>query len=220
MLSNFFACATVRVTMSAAFGRSWIRPSDFARDHARGVEVTGGARLRVTRRLVLYVLHQLALAAKPFRRVRIAHDTAVERRGPNILPRDIEHDAAQRVVAGPVDDTTLRLGVARRLARRIEARAHQHAVGTEHQRRCEPASVRDAARRDDGHIWQRVGDLGHQRHGAARGAVAAGLGALRHDDVGTGGGRLLRLPESLHLADELRARRADFRRERADVTER
>ena len=103
--------------------------------------------------------------------------------------------------------------------------AHQRAVGAEGQRRRKPAAIGDTA---GGHhqrfgraFGDEVDDLGHQRESGAGGhAVAAGLTALRHDDVRAGVQRLARMVEVLHLGDQRNTGRADAVGERPQVTER
>ena len=90
----------------------------------------------------------------------------------------------------------------RRLQRGDEARADDGALRAERQR--DAATVDDAARGDDGDL-HRVDHLGHERHRADLARVAAGLRALRGDDVGA---RLLGANRVLHLAghdDDLHA---------------
>ena len=141
------------------------------------------ARLVVARGFVRLMLHQLGLAAAPLLGELIAQHAARIGRGPNIAPRDVEQDAADGLVAARRNDPLLGGVRTERLLRRKEARADQHAVGAEHQRRREAAPVRDAARRRDRNAARRIDDRRHQREGAARDAVAAGLGALRDQHI-------------------------------------
>ena len=88
----------------------------------------------------------------------------------------------------------------------VEARAHENAGRTEHHHRRQPAAVADAA---GGHHRHAAGrEIDNRRHDVDRGAgraVAAGLGALRNQNVGAGIQRLLRHVFILHLADQQRA---------------
>ena len=65
-----------------------------------------------------------------------------------------------------------------------------------------------------------IDDRRHDIEGGARRAVAAGLGALRDQDIGARVERLPRHVLGLNLADQQRARRFDARREGRGVTER
>ncbi len=106
-----------------------------------------------------------------------------------------------------------------RLAARPEAGADQHAVGAQHQRGCEPASVGDAARRQQQRVGalagQQIGDLRHEGEGRAAVAVAAGLAALRDDDRRASIERLANMIERLALADQRDLRRRDLGRKGA-----
>ena len=89
----------------------------------------------------------------------------------------------------------------------IEARAEQHAGRPQHHHRRQPAAVADAAGGHDRHAAGReIDDRRHDVDGGARCAVAAGLGALRNQNVGAGIERLPRHGFVLHLADQQRAR--------------
>ena len=63
-----------------------------------------------------------------------------------------------------------------------------HAFGAEGQGRGDLAAPRDAAGGQHGRRRHRVDHLGHQHHGRDLAGVAAGLGALRDDQVHAGGG--------------------------------
>ena len=68
-----------------------------------------------------------------------------------------------------------------------EPGADPHAVGAEGERGGQAAAVEDAAGGDDGHpVADRVDDLGDEGHRGDRAGVAAGLGALGHDEVAAG----------------------------------
>ena len=69
----------------------------------------------------------------------------------------------------------------------IEARAEQHAGCAQHHHRRQPTAVADAAGRRDRHAaGDEIDDRRDDIEGGARRAVAAGLGALRDQDVGAG----------------------------------
>src|SRR5260370_36032139 len=60
---------------------------------------------------------------------------------PYVAPRDIENDAAQRVVASRFANAFLGALRSSRLLRGVEACAHQHTRGAKHECRCQPAAV-------------------------------------------------------------------------------
>ena len=78
-----------------------------ARDHGGGVEIARVARLVVARGLVRLMLHQLGLAAAPFLGEFVAQHAACIRRGPHVLARDVEQDAADGLVAARRHDALL-----------------------------------------------------------------------------------------------------------------
>ena len=67
---------------------------------------------------------------------------------------------------------------------------------------------------------EQIGDFRHQREGGALGAVAAGLGALGHDDVRAGFQSRARVGDGLHLTDQHAAGGADRGREGCRIAER
>ena len=71
----------------------------------------------------------------------------------------------------------------RRLGRGEEACADVHALGSEHERGRQPASVGDASRREHRERRDGCDDLRHEREGSDRGAEPARLAALRDDHV-------------------------------------
>ena len=111
-----------------------------------------------------------------------------------------------------------------RLLGGIQAGADQHAVGTQHQRRGEPAAIGDPAGREHQHVRvpprAQVPHLRHQGQRAAHRAVPAGLRTLGDDDLGADLERARRVRHGLDLADQRRARGAHLARERRRVAER
>ena len=103
----------------------------------------------------------------------------------------------------------------------IEARAHENAGRTEHHHRRQPAAVADAA---GGHHRHAAGrEIDNRRHdvdGGAGRAMAAGLGALRHQNVGAGIQRLLSHGFILNLTDQQRSRLLDAGRKWFGIAER
>ena len=88
----------------------------------------------------------------------------------------------------------------------VEARAEQHAGCAQHHHRRKPAAIADAAGGCDRHpAGREIDDRRHDVDGGARRAVAAGLGALRDQNVGACIERLPRHRLVLHLADQERA---------------
>ena len=97
----------------------------------------------------------------------------------------------------------------------IEARAEQHAGSPQHHHRGEPAAIADAAGRRNRHpAGREIDDRRHDIDRRPRRAMAAGLTALRDQDVGAGIERLPRHRLVLYLTDQQRTRRFDARRER------
>jgi hypothetical protein len=93
------------------------------------------------------------------------------------------------MVSSPVAATTLSLAAFDRSASWVaESRPNEHAVGAEHQRCRQAASVSNAAggqNQNIGHpLRERIHDRWHKRHcRPQRPAVATGLDSLRHHDV-------------------------------------
>ena len=110
-----------------------------------------------------------------------------------------------------------------RLGTGPQARADKDAVGAQHQRGCETPPIGDAAgggqQRVGAAPGEEIGNLRHQGHRRASGAVTAGLCALGDDDVGPCVQRHLRVVHVLHLADQQPACRFDDRGERMRIAE-
>ena len=101
-----------------------------------------------------------------------------------------------------------------------EARAEVDADRAEHQRRRDAAPVEDAAGRHHRDRRYRVDHLRHQRHGADLPAIAAGLAALRDDDVDAALGRLDRLRDGGDLQHHARPGRMRLPHQVAGIAER
>src|SRR5262249_19206478 len=125
---------------------------------------------------------------------------------PHIVAGNIEDDAAYRFVAAGGDDPPLRRLVASGLHTCVEARSHDNALRAQHDRRSQAAPVSGTAGRQNWNlVADRVHDRRHQREGALRHAVATGLAALGHDDVGTLCYGIDGLADVMNLTDEQRA---------------
>ena len=110
----------------------------------------------------------------------------------------LDLDGVERVGG---DDARLPRLVDRHLRAGEEARAEARTLGAEHQRGREPATVGDAAGRDDGDVAGDVGHLGDEHHGGHEAAVAAGLTALGDEHVRARVQRLLCLRHGHDLLD-------------------
>ena len=111
--------------------------------------------------------------------------------------------------------------IPQRLAGRGEAGAHRDAGRTQCERRGQATAIGDAAGGDDRDRRDGVDHGRNEAHGAARRAgMAAGVAALRDDDVGARGGGFLGLRQRLHLADDLAAGVLDPAGERRGIAER
>ena len=113
-------------------------------------------------------------------------------------------------------------GIRQALGRGLETGAQQGPGRAQRERRGYASPVCDPAGRQDRYRRSQIRYSRHerQRGPAAAGAVPAGLGALRHDDVGT---EIHRLPSLLHVSDlddQHRACLPDEPGERARITER
>ena len=97
----------MRSTTSAAGGNVRNHVDAFARDHRGGVEIAFIARLFVARRLVGLMLEQFGLAAAPAFEEFVAQRADAVGRRPHVAPHDVEHDAADRLVAACRDDALL-----------------------------------------------------------------------------------------------------------------
>ena len=214
------ASRTVRSTTSRADVISRTSPEDSPAITAATSKSSPAAGGGVPRRLLLLVPQELDLAPEPALRVGVAQAPSRERGGPDVAAGDVEHDAAQRVVAGGGADTLFRGLRSGRFLRGVEPRAQEHARGAEHERRRESAPVGDAAGGDDRDLRPDcVDDFRHQRYDPARCAVAAALGALCNENVRAAGDGFLRERDGLDLADEARARPLDPVRKRLGVAE-
>src|SRR5205823_6679883 len=90
-----------------------------------------------------------------------------------------------------------------------EARAHQCAVGSQHQSSGETTAIGDTARGEQQRLWralcQKVPNLGDKRQRRAIRAMASCFGALRNDGVSPGVERLLGMPRSEEHTSELQS---------------
>ena len=85
----------------------------------------------------------------------------------------------------------------------VEPGPDEHACGAEHERRGQAPAVGDPARGGDRRRGDRVDHRRHERQSRPLRAMAAGLRALRDDDLGAERGRGVRVGERLHLQDQL-----------------
>lgn len=200
------------------------QPGGLAEPDPGVLGVAGGKGLAVTRPLHRDLALQFGLASVPALGEGIAPDARREAARPGDLARDVGHRRAHGAVAVGLDDGAVMPFVHQRLGGCPQPRADERAVGAEHQRRRQAAAVADAAggqqqrlRRVAGDV---VGDLRHEAQRAAQGAVPAGLGTLRHDDVGTDFQRVHHVAHVLALADQPGVGGADLVDEGARVAER
>ena len=154
----------------------------------------------------------------------VAPDARREAPGPGDLARDVGHGGAQRAVAIGLQDGLVVARLHQRLGGGPQPRAQQHAIGAQRQRSRQPPPIANAAggqqqraRRVRGQV---IGRLGHEAQRAARGAVPAGLGPLRHHDVGLHLHRVHHMAQVLALADHAGPGGADLVHERPRVAER
>ena len=197
------------------------QPDGFACNDGGDIEIACGLRRRIFGRDRFDILHELDLAAHPAARMIVDQAAAGERRRPDIVAGEIEDDAADAVAAGRGADASFRfLGTVAFLTG-IKARAEQHAGSAQHHHRGEPAAIADTAGRRDRHpAGCKIDDRRHDVDRCARGAMAAGLGPLRDQNVGACVQSLPRHRLVLHLADQQRARGLDARRKRFGIAER
>ena len=160
----------------------------------------------------------------PSRDKTVPERASAEAFGPVIIAHQIDRAGLDGGVAIGADDRMVEARRGQRLGARDEARADQHAVRPEHQRRGQRAAVGNAARGHQQRVGRRlrqiVGDFAHQREGAAVAAVPACLAALCDDHRSAGIDRFSRMDHRLHLADHRHARLPDLGGETGDRSER
>jgi D-lactate dehydrogenase (cytochrome) len=112
---------------------------------------------------------------------------------PYVRPRDIENDAAQRVVAGRFANPFLGALRSSRLLRGVEACAHQHTRGAKDECRCQPAAVGNSPCSHDRFApSKRIHNLRNERKKTPRHSMATCFSALSDEDIRSCRSSLLR----------------------------
>ena len=99
----------------------------------------------------------------------------------------------------------------KRFLRGPETGAHQHSLGTQHQRGRQASAVRDSTGRGDRDRSDRIDDRRNQRQRGPVCAVPAGLRALGDDNLGALGYRIPGIFQRLDLTDQYRSGVPDLR---------
>ena len=116
--------------------------------------------------------------------MRVTQALPSKRSWPHVAPRDIENNAAQRVVAGCFANAFLGALRSSRLLRGVEACTHQHTRGAKHECRCQPAAIGNSAcSHDRGAPSKRIHNLRNERNKTPRCSMATGFSALRDEDI-------------------------------------
>ena len=116
--------------------------------------------------------------------MRVTQALPSKRSWPHVAPRDIENNAAQRVVAGCFANAFLGALRSSRLLRGVEACAHQDARGTKHERRCQPAAIGNSSCSHDRFAPPKgIHNLRNKRYKTSRYSVTACFSALGDKDL-------------------------------------